>query len=260
MNYYNTEDKTSRIGGLIATCLYILSLVLIFWLLDFSVEQQELQQGIIVDFGDSQMGAGEEDMDAASTPLPSSPSTPSPSQAEYLTDENSLSEVESQEVEQPSEQLVESRDIQEEVTLEEPAREVNKRALFPGTTLSSDSSSQGATEHSDGNQGDESGERDSTPSDGGYGVEGVSWSLSGRNIIGKLPLPSYQDNATGRVVIEIMVDESGRVTRATYRAQGSTTNSSQLVSAARNAALAAQFSHSSEFAQMGEITYNFRLK
>ena len=58
----------------------------------------------------------------------------------------------------------------------------------------------------------------------------------------------------------VTVDASGRVTYASYRAQGSTTNSKRLVDAAVEAARKARFSSSESLMQTGTITYVFTLE
>lgn len=49
------------------------------------------------------------------------------------------------------------------------------------------------------------------------------------------------------------------MTTAAYRSQGSTTNNSELVAAAVEAALKARFSESETIVQGGTITYIFRM-
>ena len=65
-----------------------------------------------------------------------------------------------------------------------------------------------------------------------------------------------------RFVIEIVVDQQGRVTSAAYRAKGSTTQNSVLVNAALRAARGARFNvdESAPLSQTGTITYNFRMQ
>lgn len=84
--------------------------------------------------------------------------------------------------------------------------------------------------------------------------------LQGRGLVGLLPKPEYAANAVGKVVIEVTVDASGKVTSAKYRQNGSTTNNSTLVEAARRAALKARFTESDRFVQGGSITYIFRME
>ena len=92
----------------------------------------------------------------------------------------------------------------------------------------------------------------------GDGLAG-DYSLTGRSLIGAMPIPSYRSNTEGRVVISIMVDELGRVTSASLQASSSTTNDASLISAAREAAMKARFTDSKEFLQSGTITYIFKM-
>ena len=70
----------------------------------------------------------------------------------------------------------------------------------------------------------------------------------------------YRTMCGGKVVVDVTVDASGRVTYASYRAQGSTTNSKRLVDAAVEAARKARFSSSESLMQTGTITYVFTLE
>mgnify|MGYP000960301022 CR=1 FL=1 len=87
-------------------------------------------------------------------------------------------------------------------------------------------------------------------------------SLAGRSLQAALPRPDYGAREEGRVVIEIMVDRQGRVTDATYRSSGSTTQNSTLINAALRAARQARFNEDENAAisQRGTITYSFRMQ
>ena len=143
----------------------------------------------------------------------------------------------------------------------EKPREVNRKALFPGRTEGSSSRSEG-TETGKGNQGDPAGTPEGSHEGTGTGTDGNSASLSGRSLVGGLPSPDYRAKDQGRVVIEIVVDQQGRVTSAAYRAKGSTTQNNVLVNAALRAARGARFNvdESAPLSQTGTITYNFRMQ
>ena len=89
-----------------------------------------------------------------------------------------------------------------------------------------------------------------------------SASLAGRSLQGALPRPEYGAREEGRVVIEITVDRRGRVTDATYRSVGSTTQNSTLINAALRAARQARFNEdeNAPISQRGTIAYNFRMQ
>lgn len=113
-----------------------------------------------------------------------------------------------------------------------------------------------------GNQGVPTGSVDSkVRGDGsGTGDKGISYDLTGRKFQ-LLPDPKYEYQGEGKVVVEIMVDRTGKVTQATAGVKGSTTLDEYLVSAAKEAALKAKFDPKPDAPiQKGSITYNFKLK
>lgn len=87
---------------------------------------------------------------------------------------------------------------------------------------------------------------------------GNSWSLSGRDLLGDMPRPNYNQNIEGQITVEIRVDASGNVTSA--RVIPKTTISDQtLRNAAEKAAYKTKFSSGSGIST-GKIIYNFRFK
>lgn len=93
------------------------------------------------------------------------------------------------------------------------------------------------------------------------GRQGNGFSLAGRSCIGNLPTPIYGNNKSGRVLVDITVDATGKVIEAKPRMQGSTTDDSELIAAAVNAAKQARFNAvPSAGTQSGTITYSFIIK
>lgn len=112
-----------------------------------------------------------------------------------------------------------------------------------------------------GDQGRPGGDPDSKNyTGGGRGNSGVSISkgLQGRRITGT---PSFEDefNENAKVAIDITVDESGRVTDATYQPRGSTTSDGTLKAIAIRKAKQVKFNSGAE-ASNGTIIFNFKLK
>lgn len=250
-NYtHESHDPTARRGGLIASAIYVVAMVLVMWLTQCNtspdIEEELLQGSILIAFGeDSSEGAGEV-AEQEVEPVVESPPTPEPEPVveEIATDDSSEVEVPTPEADQPEEVVT-------------PVREVNKRALFPGTTPKADDS-QGADKEKSSVAGSSQGSPNTTEAILGSGLSG-DFNLAGRTLMGSLPVPQYNEQAEGRVVMNITVDESGRVTSASLQATSSTTNNSKLIEAAREAALKAQFSTSESFVQSGTITYIFKL-
>lgn len=85
--------------------------------------------------------------------------------------------------------------------------------------------------------------------------------LAGRSVNGTLPRPSYAVQASGRVVVDIWVDNYGNVQKAVAGAEGTTVTDNTLWQAARKAALGAHFNMSADAPalQKGTITYIFKL-
>jgi TonB family protein len=75
-------------------------------------------------------------------------------------------------------------------------------------------------------------------------------------------LPAYNSQNQGSVVVEVTVNQDGKVTKATAIAKGSTVQDSKLWRAAEEAALKARFNVKKDapISQIGTITYEFSLK
>lgn len=86
--------------------------------------------------------------------------------------------------------------------------------------------------------------------------------LAGRSVNGTLPRPSYNVQASGKVVVAIWVDNYGQVQKAVPGVEGTTVSDKNLWQAARKAALGAHFNMSADAPPMqeGTITYIFNLK
>lgn len=78
--------------------------------------------------------------------------------------------------------------------------------------------------------------------------------------MGSLPKPAYPGNKSGKIVIRVTVDASGKVTGAAFEPKGSTESDAALVAAAVAAARKARFTESRAAVQGGTITYIFRME
>ena len=245
MYYYDpNNDKTNarRWAGL-AALLYALSIAAAFLFVSFDMGRDELLpgEGLLIDFGTTETGLGDRDLSATDVQAPpqQAAAEASQQQVEYVTSERGEIAVQTPQPEKKPRERETPGQTPQRSDAQQPAeqpRTVNRRALFPGRTAGSTSTSEG-------------------PAAG----EGHAGDLSGRSVVGKLPKPFYPGNESGKVVVDVTVDASGRVTYASYRAQGSTTNSKRLVDAAVEAARKARFSSSESLMQTGTITYVFTL-
>ena len=86
----------------------------------------------------------------------------------------------------------------------------------------------------------------------GYGID-----LNGRKIV-FMPILEKDATSEGKVVVDILVDENGIVTKADPSGRGSTTSNPILKEKAKRAALSARFSKCADYKeQKGTITINF---
>lgn len=137
------------------------------------------------------------------------------------------------------------------------ARDKVKGAFGKGT---GDNTSEGNTGGT-GNQGQTTGGNTTNRTGSGKGNSGNGFDLSGRSLVGSLPLPTYNIQEAGIVVVEITVDRNGNVINAIPILRGSTTQDNYLQDKAVEAAKKAKFNSDKEAAayQKGTITYHFEL-
>lgn len=166
-----------------------------------------------------------------------------------------------------------------EIKKEPPKPVVNKAAMFrPGMNhVSADGNSKVAGDKGDpngslaakafggknGSGGSGGGSGGGTGSGTGTGVgAGYSYDISGRNSVGAFPVPEYNQQVEGVVVVEITVDKEGNVTQAEPGKKGTTVNDNSLWEAAREAARKAKFNRKPDAPafQKGKIFYSFRLQ
>jgi len=165
--------------------------------------------------------------------------------------------------EEPEEETVDSTFVTEEpaeeVPVEEPKPVVNTKALYPGSSKSTEGTNQGVTE-GPGDQGKPQGAKDSDKYDGKGGQgNGISFSLGGRGSK-ELEKPSNIFKESGDIVIRIEVDRRGNVLSAIYQQKGSTVGSYDekvklAIEAAKNSTFTEDLTASEK--QRGTITYKF---
>lgn len=150
-------------------------------------------------------------------------------------------------------------DVETPAQPEETVETIDPRSLFPGMSKKDKSAGEQTKKEADGGR-----QSDGNP-DGNAPVgkmEGVpNAHLEGRTSEYIAP-PKYHGQERGIVVIAIEVDQYGKVKEAYYEMEGSTTVNKELITAARNAALATTFNMKADapVRQKGKITYIFKLK
>ena len=141
---------------------------------------------------------------------------------------------------------------------EEP--KLDPRASFPGMSQQDDKAT-APHSASEAAEGFKAGQPDGNTKEGR--TQGAANAhLSGRNVVGTLPRPTYNAQLEGTVVVRVKVDQYGNVTEAVPGVEGTTVTDSGLWNAARNAAMKAHFNTKADapVVQTGTITYIFKLQ
>ncbi|MEA3317482.1 MAG: TonB family protein [Bacteroidota bacterium] len=265
------KHKSGIIGTIIFHAIFFIALIILGFTTPLPLPGEE---GILINFGDLEIGSGAIEPQKNEEKIPEekkekqiSSNNVSESEVENLTqDFEEAPEVETQDVSQEETQETNNvqEDVQEEVSeeKEEEEQKVNELAMFHGSN--SDSSNDGEGETTDeGNQGSNTGSVNSDNHVGGesMGSDGVNFSLSGRNPE-SLPLPDYNYQIEGKVVVAITVDKYGNVISVEAGVKGSTTLDAKLLNAAKRAAKRAKFDKkpSAPVHQKGTISYYFKLQ
>lgn len=267
-----------RVKGAIGTILFHVLLVFLLIVFGFSTPLPlPAERGILINFGNSDDGMGAEEprpqeassrpqQAQASKPQEDSPMTQTHEDAPYLpapNKETTKKEQTKSKTDTPTPQPTQNTQTRQTTTEEQP--KVNQKALFPGQKATGGNTGEGET-GKPGNQGALEGSPESTnrigsTGGGGDAERGIIANLQGRTAL-KLPKPEYPSQKEGRVVVEVTVDNRGKVTKAVAGVRGSTTLDNQLLRAAEKAALSAEFdvAPNAPASQVGTITYVFRLQ
>lgn len=142
-------------------------------------------------------------------------------------------------------------------TTDNPKPTTNPNATFQGRKNGNGGEGKGTASGSG-----QAGSPDGTPgANGGTGKgNGAGYSLGNRGLRGTLPVPTYNSNKDGDVVVEIWVDRDGNVVDVKAPGKGSKNYDNSMVEAAKQAARKAHFSKDPNATekQKGTITYKFR--
>lgn len=216
----------------IFSAVYLILLVLVFRFGEFSIRPKEQPQSDII---------------YIEYVKPEPPPKPKPKPASKVK-------------EAPRHEHLASRDNSQQASGKaEETRTVNQRALFKMSKGGVDKAA---------NAGNPYARKDTVTTAAGtggglnpIGTDALDEGLQGRGLIGSLPQPNYpKGNKSGKVVVDVVVNQEGVVIDASYNQMGSTTNDKALVDAAVSAARKARFTEGKAFKQGGRITYIFRMK
>lgn len=262
--------KKSDIYGIVGSALFCGVVALLLLLIAMPGRPTPEDEGIVVSFGNSFEGGGQQVADAVPVPQPQ-PEAPSPAapQPEPQQEEEVLTQ------ETPSVALPEQADKEAEeaarLAEEQRLREEEEARLAEERRIAEQKRQQEAIERAQATVGSVFGQT-VTPEGSGTGEgdtrqgnplgqgssEGHSWSLDGRALVGKLIDPLYEVNVEGRVTVSIRVDESGNVVGVSI-GRPTDISDAAILNATLDVARKAKFSAGDNVA-VGTITYNFHFK
>lgn len=289
--------KESKIAGIIGTLLLHVLLLLFLWWYTLSLPPQQEEGGVPVMLGNTELAQGDADpytmTEVDVLPQPEAevpeevPASPEPEVKQPLITQHEDSPVKVKKEEPKKEapkkkeekKVEKKKETPKEVKPEKPKEqpkektEAEKRAEAERAAAAAASSkiagafgkgskmgSKGDGQSGTGIQGSPTGNSD-TGKATGVGVSGEYELGNGRKVgPGGLPMPIYNVQDEGRVVVAIVVDPQGRVVRTSIT-KGTNTVNSKLQKAAEDAARKARFNTISGVDnQSGTITYYFKLK
>lgn len=269
----NTSERKDRVIALSATVAIHVALLLLFIYIILKTPlppfPENTGMGIEVDFGNLVEGTGSVEDDKIGDTDNNETKTP---QVDHNKSNQSSEAVLTNEAEDESITIKKVEKTKNKETAEVKPEEKKPEEEKPTSALSEaiarfkknkNASSGGGDGNSGnaGNSGDPNGDPNGT-GNGGNGTfgPGGNYNLKGRLLLKK---PEIVDDSQeeGRVIVEIVVDETGKVIKATPGARGSTTTNAVLYAKARQAAFGAKFNVSAEGVseQRGTITFVFIL-
>lgn len=279
--------KNNRLQGIIGTVVVHLIILLILFVVTLHAATPEEESGVPVMLGSAELSQGDADPytltevdvldELQPETAPADPSVETPSEQEMLTQDleetvamkpqkkpvKPKTEVKTPSKKQPEqpkqptktpEQIAaEKRAAAEKAAAEEAAKKI-AGAFGKGSSMGN----RGTGTTGSGVQGSPTGNSNTGKSTGVGGVG--SWDLNGRSLTGSLPIPVYNVQDEGRVVVTIVVNPSGRVISTSINKRTNTV-STALRRAAEEAARKARFNVTDGVNnQTGTITYYFKLR
>jgi colicin import membrane protein len=266
--------------GLVGTVTFHGVVLLIFLLASFKASLPlPADEGLLVNFGDVEFAGGKKEPKYNDIISKKAESRPVEKHVEKTQHEKQLitQDVEEAPVIAPKDKIVKKQPVKKTEVIKTPApvtkktdnREeetkpvkpsVNTSALYRGRKTNTNYTGSEGNSTGEGNMGVLTGSENSTNRGLGSGTgNGTTFNLDGRNSLA-LPKPESNLHKEGRVVVEIKVDRAGNIISAVAGVKGSTTLDSELLAAAKKAALSSKFDSKPDaaFTQVGTITYIFK--
>ncbi|MCE2963202.1 MAG: energy transducer TonB [Chitinophagales bacterium] len=275
----------------IATAIYfsLLLLLFFFWKLATPLELDE-GEGLLVDFGYTEVGLGEDEpdknnpMNKIAIPSPGNPPLTQDIKEKVLVQDyeetekvDAITETKTQKVvvvenilKSPKPKPEKADPLPSKNNLNAPPAEknkVNENALFKGFKGTGNGNGSQGNTAGEGNMGDPSGSKSDNylGKSTGLGSEGEGRGRIGSGLVGRnlksIPPIVDKSNKTGKIIISVNVDASGNVKKSEFVAQNSTITDSDLVSKCIQAAKKAKFSPSEDKdSDWGKLVFTFEIR
>ena len=270
---YRQEENNYPKAVAISTGIMAAFLAISFFIIASRVQPEEIGTGgIIVNYGTSEIGFGDDYMsieEASADPNANNTSPDNvPKEEVPITDpssEESDKSIVTQNTEDAPEIVTKEKSPSSTPSVKMPAKEnkplVNQNALYKGKKT--DASGRGdGTGTEGGNQGSEKGDPLSPDyGDGGSGFGGVDLDLKSRKFT-NLVIPKDEGQKYGKVAVKIYVNKSGVVVRAIPGVKGTTLSDKAIWEKCRLAVLGASLNklESAPETQIGVVMFNFKVK
>lgn len=271
--------KRERLQGIVGTV--VIHVIVLFILLFVYMDKMEPQEesGVSVVLGDASLSQGDADpytlteidiLDDVSWPRTNELAEPEAVEGqEMITQdleetvaiepkkETETVQPERKDTEKP-EKTPEQLEAEQRAAAEKAAAEAAAKQIAGAFGRGSSMGNRGTTSSGQGIEGSPAGNSDIGKSTGAGGIG--SWDLNGRSLFGTLPVPRYDVQEEGRVVVTITVNPAGRVINTSINKR-TNTMSTALRRAAEEAARQARFNLVEGVDnQTGTITYYFKLR
>ena len=273
MNLFNTEHKRKALA---LTTVVMCLVIFILFFAGMKYLDPPPENGVEVIYGVDITGMGER------TPPPSAakqeetqtPQTQPEQSTSQEAKENLLAQDNNEQVSVP--EVPKKQEKKKETPKKDPPKETPKPAPKPSRETSdalsnilgaANAGGSGTAGQGDGNQPGYQGQIDGSQyansyyGSGGGSGSGKGWGLNGRFIASQGKVPQ-NCNEEGRVVVQIEVDRSGRVVKATAGVKGTTNSAPCLLDAARKTAAMYRWNtdENAPIRQIGFLIVNFQLR
>lgn len=289
-NRIDVYERNRRVYPKLAALLYLflLAILFFFWKLSSPVELDE-GDGLLVDFGYTETGLGEDEpdknnpMNKIAIPSPGNPPLTQDIKEKVIVQDyeetekiDAITETKSQRVvivdnilKSPPKKREKIVPIPNNNPVNTPVEKnkVDDNSLFKGFKGNgSGTGSQGNTA-GDGNMGDPSGSKSDNylGKNTGLGSEGEGRGRIGSGLVGRnlksIPPIVDKSNKTGKIIISVNVNADGSVKKSEFVAMGSSITDTELVNKCIQSAKKAKFSPSDDKdSDWGKLVFTFEIR